>query len=563
MARRPPGAVVQALAAAGVRSLAPGQLHDLQRTLGNHQLGELLRPAYGMASPVEQSARSGMQASLGQDFSTVPAHTGEAAASRSATETIAGSLRGADAANRRQGRELAPPIVHAVLRSSGEPLEPGTRAVFESRFAKDLSHVRVHRDVDAARSVEAVGADAYTVGHHVVFGSGRYDVASVKGQRLIAHELRHVAQAGPPLSLRPPADLEVARPDDHEEREASSASWPLTSSTRYVLRRQVARATDRERRASVEEMIRFLQRSQAFYADPKVPVDQARVSRVLDGWYTAVTAQEQIARGLGGGGDSLLVRELKAAYVAALATLLGRAAVLTKRPVSELHGINRGRIPMWAWQEPSHLLPGFSTPVPEGRAVDVTGSVIVPTQGVSVSILPDAADPKLGDRAETRIQLRWATPKFHWTTQGKVHVVTAMDPLQTPTATIQTFFGPEVRPASRSGYGRGTTPEDVAGAAVDPRIMTVGFHEGQHGMDYVEFLRTHAPPQFGGHVGMTQQQFQAAGQRWSAAMKAYEKQARAFSTARTDCVGVTIDEFEQGRAAGRKIKLVCPLRKRP
>jgi hypothetical protein len=184
-------------------------------------------------------------------------------------------------------------------------------------------------------------------------------------------------------------------------------------------------------------------------------------------------------------------------------------------------------------------------------------------QGVSVSILPDAPDPKLGDRAETRIQLRWATPKFHWTAQGKVHVVTAMDPLQTPTATIQTFFGPQVRPASRSGYGRGTTPEDVAGAAVDPRSRTVGFHEGQHGMDYVEFLRTHAPPQFGGHVGMTQQQFQAAGQRWSAAMKAYEKQARAFSTARTDCVGVTIDEFEQGRAAGRKIKLVCPPRKRP
>jgi hypothetical protein len=81
--------------------------------------------------------------------------------------------------------------------------------------------------------------------------------------------------------------------------------------------------------------------------------------------------------------------------------------------------------------------------------------------------------------------------------------------------------------------------------------------------DYVEFLRTHAPPQFGGHVGMTQQQFQAAGQRWSAAMKAYEKQVRVFSTARTDCVGVTIDEFEQGRAVGRKIKLVCPPRKRP
>jgi hypothetical protein len=240
-----------------------------------------------------------------------------------------------------------------------------------------------------------------------------------------------------------------------------------------------------------------------------------------------------------------------------------RAAALTKLPVSELYTINRGRIPMWAWQEPHQLLPGISTPVPEGRDVDLTGSVNVPVQGLSVSILPDAPDPTLGDRAKTRIDMRWSTPRFQWTAQGGVHVVTTVDPLPTPTATIQTFFGPQVRPSSQSGYGRGTTPEDVAGAAVDPRSGTVGFHEGQHGLDFVEFLQTNPLPAFGGHVGMTQQQFQAANQQWSAAMSAYKAQAEAFSTARTDCVGVTIDEFEQGRAVGAQITLVCPPRPRP
>jgi hypothetical protein len=61
---------------------------------------------------------------------------------------------------------------------------------------------------------------------------------------------------------------------------------------------------------------------------------------------------------------------------------------------------------------------------------------------------------------------------------------------------------------------------------------------------------------------MTEQRFLKAGQQWSAAMKAYQAQAEAFSKARTDCVGVTIDQFEQGRAAGKKIKFVCP-RPRP
>lgn len=302
-------------------------------------------------------------------------------------------------------------------------------------------------------------------------------------------------------------------------------SWRVTSSARHVLRRQKAPPIEREQREYVEEMIRFLQRSQDYYADPEVPVDQALASRVLDGWYTAATAQEQIALGLGEGGDPLLVRELRAAYSVAVTTLLTRAADQAERPLSELYGINRGRIPMWAWQESHQQLPGISTPVAEGPEVDVTGSVNVPVRGMSASILPDAPDPKLGDRDETQMALRWERPQFSWAKKRGVRVVTAMKPVQSPSATIQTFFGPQVTAASPSGYGRGTTPEDVAGAAVDPRSGTLGFHEGQHGLDYVEFLQAHPPPVFGGRLGMTGQQFRAAGRQWSAAMKEYEKQA--------------------------------------
>src|SRR5574337_1371923 len=57
-----------------------------------------------------------------------------------------------------------PPIVHEVLRSPGQPLDPATRAFFEPRFSHGFSQVRVHTDARAAESVRAVNALAYTVG---------------------------------------------------------------------------------------------------------------------------------------------------------------------------------------------------------------------------------------------------------------------------------------------------------------------------------------------------------------------------------------------------------------
>src|SRR5215212_3769005 len=58
----------------------------------------------------------------------------------------------------------APPIVHDVLRSPGQPLDPTTRAFMEPRFGHDFSQVRVYADTKAAESARAVRALAYTVG---------------------------------------------------------------------------------------------------------------------------------------------------------------------------------------------------------------------------------------------------------------------------------------------------------------------------------------------------------------------------------------------------------------
>jgi hypothetical protein len=113
---------------------------------------------------------------------------------------------------------FAPPIVHDVLRSPGQPLDAATRAFFEPRLGHNFSKVRVHWDEQAAESAKAVQARAYTVGRDVVFGAGEFAPGSEAGQRLLGHELTHTIQqsrsrsgtalqrqtsGGPPKPLEP------------------------------------------------------------------------------------------------------------------------------------------------------------------------------------------------------------------------------------------------------------------------------------------------------------------------------------------------------------------------
>jgi len=88
----------------------------------------------------------------------------------------------------------APPLVHEVLRSPGQPLDQSTRAFMEPRFDRDFSGVRVHTDARAAESAQQVNAQAYTVGHNIVVGAGRFAPETQSGRSLIAHELTHVVQ---------------------------------------------------------------------------------------------------------------------------------------------------------------------------------------------------------------------------------------------------------------------------------------------------------------------------------------------------------------------------------
>ena len=94
-------------------------------------------------------------------------------------------------------QSVTPPAIAPSLSQSlgsSQPLAPATRAFFEPRFNHDFSQVRIHTDGRAAESAQALQANAYTLGHHIVFNAAQYAPGTARGQRLLAHELTHVIQ---------------------------------------------------------------------------------------------------------------------------------------------------------------------------------------------------------------------------------------------------------------------------------------------------------------------------------------------------------------------------------
>ena len=131
-------------------------------------------------------------------------------------------------AEKPKGNEQAaalPPVVSQALASPGQPLDGASRAAMEPLFGHDFSKVRVHADSSAASSADAVHANAYTVGHHIVFAGKQYPPRDSQGRKLLAHELTHVVQydraaSGRALNAQSP----VSTPQVPAEAEANVVS---------------------------------------------------------------------------------------------------------------------------------------------------------------------------------------------------------------------------------------------------------------------------------------------------------------------------------------------------
>jgi hypothetical protein len=299
----------------------------------------------------------------------------------------------------------------------------------------------------------------------------------------------------------------------------------------------------------------------SFYSDPTVPISRSLFDRLVSTWQDMVVKQEGVID-TDLGGNAKLKADLRAAYMAAIRVLLTRAAAALRQTETDLLREKRGQIPMWAWPAPHHIVPGISTPIAEGLTPNRQGDVTFSTNGVEVTIRPDRTKRGLRDRAHTEVGLVFSTPGATFA-GARPHPVKRIDRIPPPELTIRTEFQRGVRATAQSAYGRGTTAADVAGGALDPQSKTLGFHEGSHGLDAVDFITTHPPPVFAGAVGMTKAEFDAAKRQFSADVKAYNDALSAFLTSQGDCVGTTIDEFHQREQAAlprrkrRRIVLEC------
>jgi len=73
-----------------------------------------------------------------------------------------------------------------ALQGSRQPLPQPARAFFRPSFGRDLSHVRIHTNVQAAEAARPLNAQAHTLGHDIVWDAGEYAPYSSGGRRLLA-----------------------------------------------------------------------------------------------------------------------------------------------------------------------------------------------------------------------------------------------------------------------------------------------------------------------------------------------------------------------------------------
>lgn len=80
-------------------------------------------------------------------------------------------------AKRRDDAPRSPAAIEGTLgrgHGRGAPLAATTRGFFEPRFGHDFNRVRIHADSDADTANRSLHAQAFTRGHDIYFGAGRY-----------------------------------------------------------------------------------------------------------------------------------------------------------------------------------------------------------------------------------------------------------------------------------------------------------------------------------------------------------------------------------------------------
>lgn len=167
-------------------------------------------------------------AAIGQAAAAVRAGRGVSPAGVALLQRAAGNSAVASAL----GDDLDGSLVHSVIGTGGQPLDPNVQEVMESRLGADLSDVRIHTDDRSSQSAQAINAQAYTAGNHIVFQRQEYQPGTDRGIHMLAHELTHVVQqrSGPVDSTPIAGDVSVSHPMDPFEQAAERTADSIVQS---------------------------------------------------------------------------------------------------------------------------------------------------------------------------------------------------------------------------------------------------------------------------------------------------------------------------------------------
>jgi hypothetical protein len=177
-----------------------GHILDLQRTIGNRAVSQLLQ------SSVNGSSDTNVQKQV------------ESAPSRSA-----------DAQSQEQ--DSSGELFSRAYAESGQPLAENVRVPLERHLGVSLSGVRVHSGPDSEAAAENIGARAYTIGTSIHLGPDASRASAQERDRLLMHEAVHtVQQGGQPVALQ--GKMQVSHPSDNAEVEADHIAEKVMSASR-------------------------------------------------------------------------------------------------------------------------------------------------------------------------------------------------------------------------------------------------------------------------------------------------------------------------------------------
>ncbi len=109
-------------------------------------------------------------------------------------------------------------------RGGGQPLPDELAGPIGEHLGTDLSGIRVHADQGAGALARSVDAAAFTHGNDIYFAPGAYQPGSPGGQRMLAHELSHVAQQRSGADSGGSGSLTVGKADDPAEAAADQSA---------------------------------------------------------------------------------------------------------------------------------------------------------------------------------------------------------------------------------------------------------------------------------------------------------------------------------------------------